>query len=101
MRLARKNKAQQDPDNNVGEILSGLATGREKSDQATTATAVKGLSEEELRNAEPDVDALNALDNFAVNENADNESGLQTHKVDYLAGDGPEIKKTSPNEEDE
>lgn len=101
VRLARKNKAQQDPDNNVGEILSGLATGREKSDQATTATAVKGLSEEELRNAEPDVDALNALDNFAVNENADNESGLQTHKVDYLAGDGPEIKKTSPNEEDE
>ena len=101
VRLARKNKAQQDADNNVGEILSGLATGREKSDQVTTATAIKGLSEEELRNAEPDVDALNALDNFAVNENTDNESGLQTRKVDYLAGDGPEVKKASPNEEDE
>ena len=101
VRLARKNKAKQDADNNVGEILSGLATGREKSDQITTATAVKGLSEEELRNAEPDVDALNALNDFAVDENTNNESGLQIRKIDYLAGDGPEVKKASPNEEDE
>ena len=96
-----KERAQQDADNNVGEILSSLATGREKSDQSTTATAVKGLSEEELRNAEPDVDALNALDNFAVDENTNNESGLQTRKIDYLAGDGPEVKKATPNEEEE
>ena len=101
VRLARKNKAKQDSDNNVGEILSSLATGREKSGQSTTATAVKGLSEEELRNAEPDVDALNALDDFAVNENTDNESGLQTRKIDYLAGDGPTAKEKPTNKNEE
>ena len=77
VRLARKNKAKQDANNNVGEILSGLATGRGKSDQVTTATAVKGLSEEELRNAEPDIDALNALDNFAVDESTNNDLGVK------------------------
>ena len=101
VRLARKNKAKQDAENNVGEILSGLATGREKSDQTTTATAVKGLSEEELRNAEADVDALNALDNFAVDEKADNESGLQTRKIDYLASDGPAPKQKATNNNEE
>ena len=101
VRLARKNKAKQDAGNNVGEILSGLATGREKSDQVTTATAIKGLSEEELRNAKPDVDALNALDDFAVDENTNNDSGLQTRKIDYLAGDGPEVKNSISNKEDE
>lgn len=100
VRLAKKERAQQDADNNVGEILSGLATGREKSDQSTTATAVKGLSEEELRNAKPDVDALNALDNFAVDEKTDNDSGLQTRKIDYLAGDGPTAKAETSEEDD-
>ena len=101
VRLAKKEKAKQDADNNVGEILSGLATGREKSDQVTTATAIKGLSEEELRNAEPDVDALNALDDFAVDENTNNESGLQTRKIDYLSGDSPAAKQKATNTNDE
>lgn len=101
VRLARKNKAKQDADNNVGEILSGLATGRGKSDQVTTATAVKGLSEEELRNAKPDVDALNALDDFAVDEKANNDSGLETRKIDYLAGDSPAAKPANTEEDDD
>jgi len=100
VRLARKNKALEDADNNVGEILSDLATGRNKSDQVTTATAVKGLSEEELRNAEPDVDALNALDSFAADENTDNAAGLETRKIDYLEGDGPTAQKAITEEEE-
>ena len=102
VRLVRKGKGNQNDNSGVGEILSSLATGREKSDQVTTATAVKGLSEEELSNAEPDVDALNALDSFAVDENANNESGLATRKVDYLEGDSPTAKaEPETNSEDD
>ena len=106
IRLARKANTKQDTDNNVGEILSELATGRDKSDEVTTATAIKGLSEEELRNAEPDVEALDALESFAADENIGNASGLAARKVDYLEGDGPNGKKetansTETNDEDE
>ena len=101
VRLTRKKNSQQDTDSGVGEVLSGLATGRNKSDEVTTATAIKGLSEEELRNAEPDVDALNALDNFAADENTNNESGLKTHKIDYIEGDGPSASKKTTAEDEE
>jgi len=83
VRLNRKGNANQESDSGVGELLTGLATGRGKSNQDTTATAVKGLSEEELRSAQPDQDALNSLDNFAVDSDASGDSGLQTRQVDF------------------
>ena len=102
VRLVRKNKDKQDNNSSVGEALSSLATGRDKSNQVTTATAVKGLSEEELSNAEPDIDALNALDNFAIDENTNNESGLASRNIDYLEGDGTTAKtEQTPYSEDE
>lgn len=105
VRLDRKANAKQDDGDNIGELLTGLATGREKSDQVTTATAVKGLSEEELRNAQPDIDALNALDNFAVDAQENEQSGLETRSRDYLDADGQVIKakqaaSTESEEED-
>ncbi len=108
VRLNRKNNASKESSSGVGELLSGLATGRGKSSQNTTATAVKGLSEEELRNAEPDVDALNALDDFAVSSDASGESGLQTRQIDYQNSsrdsDSAETQSPTPKssyEEDE
>jgi len=108
VRLNRKNSANQESDSGIGELLSSLATGRGKSSQDTTATAIKGLSEEELRNAEPDMDALNALDNFAVSSDASGESGLQTRQIDYQNNrhdsDSAETQSPAPKssyEEDE
>jgi len=97
VRLDRKKNKNQGSDSgsNVGELLTGLATGREKSDEVSSATAIKGLSEEELQNAEPDVDALNSLDNFAVDESSDNSTGLQTRNIDFVDSTGHAIKPQS------
>ena len=106
VRLNRKGGASQESDSGVGELLTGLATGRGKSDQDTTATAVKGLSEEELRNAQPDEDALNSLDNFAVSDADSDNSGLQTRQVEFQATTKEESDSQAPatkpvDEEDE
>ena len=106
VRLNRKAGSKQENNSGVGELLSGLATGRGKSSQDTTATAVKGLSEEELRNAEPDEAALNALDNYAVTDDTNDNSGLQTREIDFQPGtaQAPAIPGTSTKsdaEEDE
>ncbi len=106
VRLNRKASANQETNSGVGELLSGIASGRGKSSQDTTATAVKGLSEEELRNAEPDVDALNALDSFAVSNEAEDDTGLQTRQIDFQpnTAQSTETKPSSPTtsyEEDE
>jgi len=104
VRLNRKGNANQESDSGVGELLTGLATGRGKSSQDTTATAVKGLSEEELRNAQPDEDALNSLDSFAVDSNASGDSGLQTRQVDFeetANKDGADTQTPATNTADE
>lgn len=88
-----------DDNSGVGELLSGLATGRGKSSEDTTATAVKGLSEEELRNAEPDEEALDSLDNFAVTDEANTDSGLQTRHIDFQPGTGESPDDTAPKAE--
>jgi len=59
------------------ELLGGLATGREKSSEVTTASAVKGLGEEDLRDATPDTDAIDELDEFAADEQAGLEAAEQ------------------------
>jgi len=99
VRLNRKTNTNQEGSNGVGEILSGLATGRGKSSQDTTATAVKGLSEEELLNAKPDIDALNALDDFAVDSNNSNDSGLQTRQIDFQTPTASSSKAPPPKPE--
>lgn len=107
VRLNRKNNsADQQGSNGVGELLISLATGRDKSSEDTTATAVKGLSEEELRNAEPDVEALNALDDFAVSDDNGENSGLQTRQIAFQSDITKPSKTISPtvnidDEEDE
>jgi len=108
VRLNRKNNNQPESDNEtesgVGALLTGLTTGRGKSSQDTTATAVKGLGEEELRNAEPDEDALNSLDSFAVDSSESGDSGLQTRSVDYLPTENKKVTAPSAkpiNEEEE
>ena len=106
VRLNRKGGTSQESDSGVGELLTGLATGRGKSNQDTTATAVKGLSEEELRNAEPDEDALNSLDNFAVGDEANDNSGLQTRQVEFQTTTKQDSNSQAPvrksdDEEDE
>jgi len=104
VRLNRKGNANQESDSGVGELLTGLATGRGKSNQDTTATAVKGLSEEELRSAQPDQDALNSLDSFAVDSDASGDSGLQTRQVDFQETankDGADTQPPARNTTDE
>ena len=108
VRLNRQSGATKESTSGVGELLSGLATGRGKSSQDTTATAVKGLSEEELRNAEPDVDALNALDNYAISDDSGDGSGLKSRQIDYQPGTAAKsddtatpAEKTSYEEDEE
>jgi len=52
------------------DLLGSLATGREKSSEVTSASAVKGLGEEDLRDATPDSDAVDSLDQFAADDQA-------------------------------
>lgn len=97
VRLNRKGGTNEEDSSGVGELLSGLATGRDKTTQDTTATAVKGLSEEELLNAEPDEEALSKLDNFAASGEASDDSGLQTRQIDFQPTDNkPDAPATAP-----
>lgn len=58
---------------------------------ATVTTGVRGLSEEQLKNAQPDPEALQELDRYATNRRDAQrfaaEGKLQEQRVDYLAGD--------------
>jgi len=90
-----------DGDSSTGdalELLSGLATGREKSSEVTTASAVKGLGEEELRNATPDTDALDELDEFAADEQAGQEAAEQAglKPVDIALPEAKKKDKATP-----
>lgn len=86
-----KNGKRQKPDHEekgIDELLGGLATGHEKSNKVTAATAVRGIDEEELKNAEPDPAALEQLEHYAVDADtgqaAADEVGLQNKHVEYI-----------------
>jgi len=57
---------------------------------ATVTTGVRGLSEEQLKNALPDPGALQALERYAADRRAAQrfaaQGKLQAQRVDYLAG---------------
>lgn len=58
---------------------------------ATVTTGVRGLSEEQLKNAQPDPEALQELERYAANRRDAQrfaaEGKLQGQRVDYLVGD--------------
>lgn len=87
-----KNTDEEDED----DLLGNLATGREQSDEVTAATAVRGIDEEVLQNAEPDQEALKLLDQYAADAStgqaAAEEVGLKNKKLDYFGAD----KKPTP-----
>ncbi len=59
---------------------------------ATVTTGVRGLSEEQLKNAQPDPQALQELERYAADRREAQrfaaEGKLQAQRVDYLAGGG-------------
>lgn len=66
--------------------------GRSGSSGITVATGVRGLSEEDLKNAQPDPRELEKLQNYAVNkakaEKFARDARLKARKLDYLPSNG-------------
>jgi hypothetical protein len=66
--------------------------GRSGSSGITVATGVRGLSEEDLKNAQPDTRELEKLQNYAVNrakaEKFARDAKLKARKLDYLPPNG-------------
>jgi hypothetical protein len=74
-------------DNGLSALFNVAATGRGSS---TVTTGVRGLSEEQLKNAQPNPRALQAAKKYVVSrseaERFADEGQLQSHDVDYLSG---------------
>lgn len=66
--------------------------GRSGSSGITVATGVRGLSEEELKNAQPNPRELEKLQNYAVNkakaEKFARDAKLKSQQLDYLPSNG-------------
>lgn len=79
-------------DGGLQALFNVAATGKSGS---TTTTGVRGLSEEKLKNAQPDAQALRSLQDYTVSRSdAQTFAGagkLEAHKLDYLAA--PEKEK--------
>ncbi len=77
-------------DNGLRTLFNVASTGRSGS---TVTTGVRGLSEEQLKNAEPNPQALRAAKRYAVNsEEAQRfaaQGKLQAQSIDYLQGVQP------------
>jgi hypothetical protein len=77
----------------LGEALTGglFSTGHGSSSEVTSTTGIRGLDAEQLDNASPDPEAVNALDNFAVSaEQAQRFAARQqllASRLDYFTGD--------------
>lgn len=73
-------------------LQSLFNVGRTGSSGITVATGVRGLSEEELKNAQPDPRELEKLQNYAVNkakaERFAREARLKSQRLDYLPASG-------------
>jgi len=74
-------------DNGLSALFNVATTGRGGS---TVTTGVRGLSEEQLKNAQPDPQALRAAKKYAASraeaKRFADEGKLQSHDVDYLSG---------------
>jgi hypothetical protein len=77
-------------DNGLSSLFNVASTGHSSS---TVTTGIRGLSEEQLKNAKPDPQALQAAKRYAVNREAAKryaaEGKLQAQKVGYLDGGQP------------
>jgi hypothetical protein len=66
--------------------------GRSGSSGITVATGVRGLSEEDLKNAQPNPREFEKLQNYAVNkvkaEKFARDAKLKTRQLDYLTSNG-------------
>jgi hypothetical protein len=73
-------------------LQSLLNVGRSGSSGITVATGVRGLSEEDLKNAHPNPRELEKLQNYAVNkakaEKFARDAKMKTRKLDYLPSNG-------------
>ena len=69
-----------------------LNVGRSGSSGTTVATGVRGLSEEDLKNAKPNPQELEKLKNYAADkaqaEKFARDAKLKSQKLDYLPADG-------------
>lgn len=85
------------------ELLGSLATGREKSSEVTSASAVKGLGEEDLRDATPDSDAVDNLDQFAADDQAGidaaDQAGLVPADIELPAASGNTVPAPKASED--
>lgn len=91
-----KNKAAEDlgqalgSGESLGDLLTSslFSTGRGKSDQVSAATGIGGLSEAQLKDAEPDPEAVEKLDGYAVSDETAqlfaDKVGLLSHNLDYF-----------------
>jgi hypothetical protein len=74
-------------DSGLGALFNVASTGKSGS---TVTTGVRGLSEEQLTNAQPDAKALQAAKRYAVSKQEAQryaaEGKLQAQSVDYLSG---------------
>ena len=74
-------------DSGLGSLFNVAATGKSGS---TVTTGVRGLSEEQLKNAQPDAKALQAAKRNAVTPQAAKQFAtqgkLEAQSVDYLSG---------------
>jgi hypothetical protein len=73
-------------------LQSLLNAGRSGSSGITVATGVRGLSEEDLKNAHPNPGEFEKLKNYAVNkakaEKFARDAKLKTQQLDYLLSNG-------------
>jgi len=73
-------------------LQSLINVGRSGSSGITVATGVRGLSEEDLKNARPNPRELEKLQNFAADKSAAakfaSEANLKTQRLDYLPASG-------------
>lgn len=73
-------------------LISLLNVGRSGSSGITTTTGIRGLSEEDLKNAQPNPGELEKLEKYAVNktkaERFARDAKLKTQQLDYLPSDG-------------
>jgi hypothetical protein len=72
----------------LGTLFNLATTGRSGSSGVTVTTGVRGLGQEELKNAQPDHEAVKKMESFAGarNETASFAAGgkLQSQTIDYL-----------------
>lgn len=73
-------------------LISLLNVGRSGSSGITTTTGVRGLSEEDLKNAQPNPEEFEKLEKYAANkakaEKFARDAKLKTQQLDYLPSGG-------------